>query len=111
MTRTASPASSSIDRHLNILKNGYRRRLLVALLEHNPQLDDDPQMSPFDTVSDETMEALRVQIHHTHLPKLEATELIERDRETNAVRKGPRFDEIRPLLVLLCDHSGELPGV
>jgi hypothetical protein len=99
----------SLDVILELLMSRYRRRLLVALLEHNPQDDRDPLLPP-DTVSTEMdTERLRIAIQHTHLPKLEAAGVVEWDRETNQISKGPEFDELRPLLQLLYDHADELP--
>lgn len=91
-----------------VLANGHRRRLLLALLEHNPQADvtvrDDVR---FD---DEGVEDLRVELYHQHLPMLERLGVIEWDRGTHSVSKGPNFDEIRPLLELFDRHRGELPA-
>ena len=46
---------------------------------------------------------------HTHLPKLEDEGFIGWDREENMVRKGPRFEEIQPLLELMHNHADKLP--
>ncbi|ELY54436.1 hypothetical protein C491_19764 [Natronococcus amylolyticus DSM 10524] len=108
MTADGPKHSVSLDATLDILSNRYRRRLLVALLEHNPQ-DDDPQIPAALTFTDEDLETLRIHMTHTHLPKLEKAELIEWDRDTNTIRTGPRFDEIRPLLELMENHANELP--
>ncbi|WP_435075565.1 DUF7344 domain-containing protein [Halorubrum sp. HHNYT27] len=98
-----------LDVTLDILANHYRRRLLIALLEHNPQDDDDTQTPVEATVEDGDLETLRVQMTHVHLPKMEDAGFIRWNREMNEVRKGPRFDEIRPLLELIHNHSDELP--
>ncbi|MFC7096515.1 DUF7344 domain-containing protein [Halobaculum marinum] len=106
----AADDAPSMDTMLDVLANGYRRRLLAALLEHNPQDDRDPQL-PADTIcSDEDLETLKIRMRHTHLPKLEGAGVVEWDREANSVRKGPHFDEIRPLLELMSAHADELPG-
>ncbi|WP_336402213.1 hypothetical protein [Haloarcula pelagica] len=87
---------SGLDSMLNVLSNRYRRRLLVALLEHNPQEDDDPQAPDDVTYQDENLEELMVQMRHSHLPKLADEGFIEWSRETNAIRSGApsskRFD-------------------
>lgn len=89
------------------LKNHYRRRLLIRLLEHNPQ---DPVDLPNDVHLGETdRERLNAELYHNHLPKLEELGFIRWDRETNEVVKGPKFDEIRPLLQLIHEHRDELP--
>ncbi|WP_076433391.1 DUF7344 domain-containing protein [Haladaptatus litoreus] len=99
----------SLDVSLDALSNKYRRRLLSALLEHNPQDDGDTQIPADVTIEDEDVENLKIQMTHTHLPKLADAGFIEWDRETNQVRKGPRFEEIRPLVQLIHNHRDELP--
>ncbi|WP_458209880.1 DUF7344 domain-containing protein [Haladaptatus sp. NG-SE-30] len=109
MIANNSSSPPSLDRFLDILANKYRRRLLVALLEHNPQDDDDPQIPADVDLEDDEVESLQIQMNHTHLPRLEDAGFIEWNRDTNAVRKGPQFDEIRPLLELMQNHADELP--
>ncbi|RQG89359.1 ArsR family transcriptional regulator [Natrarchaeobius chitinivorans] len=103
------PSPLSMDTILNVLENQYRRRVLVALLEHNPQDADDPKIPSDIKLADEDLETLRIHMTHTHLPKLEESGFIEWDRDTNSIRKGPKFDEIRPLLELMQNHADELP--
>ena len=89
------------------LANSHRRQLLLALLERNPQAEV--------SVSDEIRldqseeEELRSKLYHTHLPRLEQHGYIEWDRKTRTVRKGPNFEEIRPLLELLHRNRADLP--
>ncbi len=109
MSRGVS-AGSGLDSMLEVLSNTYRRRVLVALLEHNPQEDDDPQVPDEVTLENEDLERLMIQMRHSHLPKLEESGFIEWDREGNTIRKGPQFEEIRPLLELIADHADELPN-
>ena len=91
-----------------VLANPYRRRLLVALLDHNPQ-DDVPITSAGVTMEDEELERLLLEFRHVHLPKLDEYGFVDWNREHEAVVKGPQFDEIRPLLELLDEHGDELP--
>ncbi|XVH33292.1 DUF7344 domain-containing protein (plasmid) [Haloferacaceae archaeon DSL9] len=98
-----------MDVMLDVLANRYRRRVLVALLEHNPQDDHDPQIPDDVTLETEDLDSLMIRMRHTHLPKLEEAGFIEWDQETNTVRKGPQFEEIRPLLELMENHADELP--
>jgi hypothetical protein len=84
-----------------------RRKLLVALLTHNPQ-DDESVAIVADESADEELTRL-VEMQHVHLPKLEDYGFITWNRDTNEVSKGPNFEEIRPLLELLRDHENELP--
>jgi predicted transcriptional regulator len=109
MTSGDHVADSSLDSMLDVLSNRYRRRLLVALLEHNPQEDDDPQVPDDVSHPDEDLEELMISMRHSHLPKLADAGFIEWDQEMNSVRRGPKFEEIRPLLELMANHADELP--
>jgi hypothetical protein len=94
---------------LNALSNPYRRQLLLALRNHNPQDADDTD--PLNVAADrpEDVEALQTELFHVHLPKLAEMGFIEWDQETNEISKGPRWDEIAPLLRLISNHRDELP--
>ena len=105
MRKKETSSRPSLDDALDVLANGDRRRLLVALLEHNPQDDEDPQIPEDVTLEDEDAESLKIHMKHTHLPKLKDAGFIEWNPETSTVRKGPQFDEIRPLLELMDDHA------
>lgn len=97
-----------MDELFDALANVHRRRVLVELLAHNPQRDT--VRVPEDVRDEEkALETLQEELYHTHLPKLEQAGFIRWNRETQQVMKGPRFDEIRPLLELMCDHADELP--
>ena len=102
-----SAQTISFDDMVDALANIQRRKLLIALLEHNPQ--DDSPIVIADSDSEANAVERLVTMHHTHLPKLVDYGFIEWDEETHEVRKGPKFDEIRPLLELLDDHEDELP--
>lgn len=107
--RQVDPPKSDLgfDDFLDALAHIQRRKLLIALLTHNPQ-DDESVVIDADESADEEFTRL-VQMTHVHLPKLEDYGFIIWNRETNEVRKGPNFDEIRPLLELLQKHEDELP--
>jgi len=97
-----------MDDYFEALANIHRRRLLVALLEHNPQRNN--VNIPEDVHVGETpLEVLQMEFYHSHLPKLEEKEFIGWNQDTHEVVKGPRFDEIRPLLELMQDHADEFP--
>jgi len=98
-------------RAFDALANSYRRQLLLALYDENPQDDDD--LDPLDLlVEGETIEdltATRIELTHTHLPKLADVGFIEWDRELGKLSKGPNWEEIAPLLRLMHEHRDELP--
>ena len=97
----------TFDEILDALGHIQRRKLLRALLTHNPQ-DDEPVVVDANESEAEELSRL-VEMRHVHLPKLEDYGFIDWNRDTNEVSKGPKFDEIRPLLELLRDHEDELP--
>ncbi|ODR82723.1 hypothetical protein BG842_09600 [Haladaptatus sp. W1] len=98
---TVAIEEASLDTFLKILADTDRRQLLVALLDHDP-LDDDYFQIPADvTRSDEQESHLSLQMTHIHLPKLDNADIIEWNRDDYAVRKGPRFDDIRPLVQMV----------
>lgn len=109
LDRDKSATQTSMDTVLDILANKYRRRLLFALLEHNPQEDDDIQIPSDIHIENEDLKGLKIEMVHVHLPKLEEASFIMWDREVHEVRVGPQFEEIRPLLQLMRDNADKLP--
>lgn len=109
MTGADSLPSPSMDNFLDVLANRYRRRVLIALLEHNPQDDNDPQIPDDVTLETDALDSLMINMRHTHLPKLEEAGFIEWDREANTIKQGPQFEEVQPLLELMANHADELP--
>ena len=101
------------DGAVEALGHRYRRRLLIALLEHNPQDDEDAQDAEraLGTVSgaDADEKLIETELVHTHLPKLAELGYIRWDRAEGTISKGPEWDEIKPLIELLNDHADELP--
>lgn len=114
----------STDEIFDALSAVHRRRVLVSLLDHNPQPIEEMSapsqdvcemnsglLDEFLTGSLEIHEADKesIRLHHVHLPKLVDYGFIEWDRDGNEVRKGPKFDKIRPILVLLEESFETLP--
>lgn len=114
-----------LDNAFDALADAHRRQLLVDLMDHNPQFV--PQMTGVSKeladadevllannlrrsreITDADTELLR--LHHVHVPKLVEYGFVEWDEDNHDVIKGPRFDDIRPLLELLDDRRDELPG-
>ncbi|MFC7133944.1 MULTISPECIES: DUF7344 domain-containing protein [Salinibaculum] len=91
------------------LANPYRRQLLVALLEHNPQRDDDVDPLDHVTAAEADAEQFRATLTHVHLPKLAELGYIDWDRETGNINRGPNWDAAASLLQLIRDHRDELP--
>ena len=97
-----------MDEYFEGLANIHRRRLLVALLDHNPQQDGVTAPEAVHE-GEKSLEVLQTELYHSHLPRLEEAGFIRWNRDTHEVVKGPRFDEIQPLLELMRDHADELP--
>lgn len=97
----------SLDDVLDVLASRYRRQLLFALIDQNGQ-KNDTQVSSHVTIEDGDLNLPKIQMVHTHLPKLEDVGLIEWNQDSSEVKKGPLFEDIRPLLESMRDHD-ELP--
>lgn len=104
-------AGGPLSELFEILSHEYRRRILMAVAQHNPQDDDITS----EAVADEhegdagALGHLNMQLYHTHLPKLAGSGFVDWDRDSGTVTRGPRFEEIEPLLRLIHDHQNELP--
>ncbi|TMT81459.1 ArsR family transcriptional regulator [Haloterrigena sp. H1] len=100
--------STDLGTILTTLADQSRRRLLMSLIEHNPQ--EDKVNIPEDIhMGEKELEALQSEFFHMHLPKLESEGYIRWKKDSHEVVKGPEFDEIRPLLELISNHQDELP--
>jgi len=92
------------DAYLDALGDVRRRQLLTALAEENPQLMDHRYAEDSET------EEYRIQMHHVHLPKLADRDIIDWDRQTGQITKGPEFEAIRPLIECLRQETAEFPS-
>lgn len=112
MSENEGEADSSLSELFEILSHEYRRRVLMAVAQKNPQDEDDITS---ESVADEhepdgdVLEHVRLQLRHSHLPKLAEAGFVDWDADSGIVTRGPRFEEIRPLLRLMHDHRDELP--
>lgn len=92
----------------DLFSEADRRRLLLALYRSNPR--DVDELLPEDvTVEGEDQDLVLQALEHTEIARLHVADYIEWDPETDTVAKGPRFDEIAPVVKLLHDHADELP--
>ncbi|MFP9191480.1 transcriptional regulator [Natrialbaceae archaeon A-CW1-1] len=95
-----------MDAFFEALSDIERRRILVDLLVPSPQTDGGTLA--VGAVEQQTTES-HVALYHTHLPKLADCGFIRWDRDSNEVTKGPRFEDVRPLLEAIDDQAEELP--
>jgi DNA-binding transcriptional ArsR family regulator len=101
-----------MDELFEILSNGHRRRVLVALRDHNPQDEDEitsASVAGEDDGSDEALDRLRTELNHIHLPKLNDAGFVDWDPDSGTITRGPRDEEVEPLLELMDEHADELP--
>lgn len=103
-TKRELVSSSGLDSILYLLSNRHRRLILFALRPGENKTESDLLFRG----PDET-EEIEMDLVHNHLPKLEEAGYIEWDREAGEVSKGPRYEEIEPLLDLIESHADELP--
>lgn len=98
-------------RAFEALANSYRRQLLLALFDANPQDDDafDPLNFLAEEETTDDLAITRLELTHSHLPKLAEMGFIEWDRDLGELSKGPEWKEIAPLLRLIHEHRDELP--
>lgn len=99
-----------------------RRRLLLRLLDSDtqtvPQLSSTSQemlqahedvlqeyLSGTETIADADKADIRT--HHVHLPKLVEFLYVEWDRDDHLVTKGPKYDDLRPLLEVVNERRDE----
>lgn len=92
------------DRLFEALANEQRRQVLFALLERDRSISID---SPPDRLGDRRQAAIERQ--HVHYPKLADDGFVVWNQRTNTVGRGPKFQEIEPVLRLLTDNRDALP--
>jgi len=102
----STEAVTSFDTCLDALRHVDRRRLLLALLN----TEEAALPIELDQLEYETAESnVLVSFHHNHLPKLEGQGFVDANPDHHSVTRGPRFEEIKPLLELLDTHRDRLP--
>ncbi|WP_226039734.1 hypothetical protein [Natrinema sp. DC36] len=104
------------DEVFEALADGQRRDLLVELLEsgryHVPELSSSSQeiaeanqgfLHEYLSTDRESNagDKERIRMHLVHVPKLADDRFIEWDRDDYVATRGPRFDELVPVLELI----------
>lgn len=103
----------ALNESLHVLAHSYRRRILIALTDHNPQTADELNVTRDNEAVSEMFESFRrdqkleSELKHIHLPKLADYSYITYDSVTGRIERGPNFDEIVPLLELIRDYADE----
>jgi len=91
------------------LVHPYRRRLLLAMLKADRQNAAYPDPLTFIGMRGGSPERRRIAMVHIHLPKLDDMGIIRWERETAELSKGPKWEELAPLLRWMEQHRDELP--
>lgn len=100
-------SKNRFDELLGALADPYRRELLLALIQHNPQDDDDSD--PLDIHPEGADAFSQMNIFMGHLPKLAELGVIDWDQDKNQISKGPDWQEFEPLLRLIAENKDRLP--
>ncbi|AJF26170.1 DUF7344 domain-containing protein [Haloarcula sp. KBTZ06] len=91
--------------HLDAVRHEDRRQILLAIRDTERWR---PSISEFDGGRTPVGEpAIPADLYHRHLPKLAEIGLIEWDRETHWVTRGPEYEQVRPLLAFLSENYDE----
>lgn len=94
-----------LDQMFECLRSRRRRLVLRLLKEGMAETTADVMVR-----NESNADFEEAKLVHTHLPKLEAAGYIDWDRDSGEISKGPRFDEIDPLLELFENHGEEFPS-
>ena len=93
---------------LEILSHPHRRRIITRLHDRNPRDEDEFELEELE--GDDELENETIALIHNHLPKLAEAGFINWNQEQQIVTRGPRFEEIAPLIDLMVAHEDELPA-
>lgn len=91
---------NTLDDAMEALANSNRRRLLRELRN-----DDPPGVIPVTSLETGPGERSAIEMTHVHLPKLAEEDIVEWDRESGTVGRGPAFEWVMPVLDVLDDHA------
>lgn len=93
---------SVYDELFDALANEHRRRILFDLFDQHRR-DESPVHIDAPPDADGGRKSAAIEQYHIHLPKLDDKRFIDWKRQTNTVRPGDRFADIRPVLAQLYD--------
>lgn len=87
-----------------LLTRGGTQTSAIGAIQESGHEQSDVRYTPTER------EALEVDLVHCHLPKLEDADVIEWDRESQTVTRGPAFAEVEPFLLVLARNADKLPN-
>lgn len=85
-------AELSTDDVLDLLAHSYRREIIKTVSQNNSATMQQ-LVTLISTFESEDPQAVEIQLHHTHIPKLEAYGVIDRDGDT--IRRSLNFGVVR----------------
>ena len=97
-----------LDTVFEALGHTRRRRILTALTTDNPRQAEEFETVQFGPAGTDS-EPIRIELRHRHLPRLDEAGFIDWNEGTGRVVRGEAFEDIRPLLELMDEHSEEPP--
>jgi hypothetical protein len=103
-----SKKADDLGEMLEILSHPHRRRIITRLHDRNPRDEDEFELE--ELAGDDELENGTIDLFHNHLPKLAEAGFVNWDQEQHIVTRGPRFEEIAPLIDLMVAHQDELPA-
>lgn len=103
-----STQTDELSEVLDVLSHPHRREILTRLHALNPRDGDEFELEEL-TGKDELDDGT-VNLVHVHLPKSADAGFINWDQERHVVTRGPRFQEIEPVIDLMLAHQDELPA-
>jgi hypothetical protein len=86
------------DSAFEALAHEHRRRVLLSLLDEESCSAEVALLTETLEAPNRSQERVRTELHHVHLPKLDNLGFVTWDEPTDEVTRGPRFDDIEPLL-------------
>lgn len=100
-------AATPLNEIFSVLSHEYHRRILWALAGHESRGGENfiVNRRPGE---DSEPDVLRLQLVHSHLPKLDDQGFVNWAPETETLARGSRFGEIEPFLRLMNEHREEL---
>ncbi|QLG62785.1 transcriptional regulator [Halorarum salinum] len=80
----------------------------MTLYEYNRR-DIEEFTAPRFNTEEKDWELFKAELNRKHLPRLKRAGIISWDRDSDTITRGPKFEDVRPLIRLIDDHPDELP--
>jgi hypothetical protein len=90
-----------------VLSHQFRRYVLWALAR--AESDTEAALELDHLADGDEPDVLRLELVHNHLPKLDEYDYVDWDPATGTLGRGPRFEEIEPVLELLNENAETMP--